>query len=72
MLTLEEGRSLLVTPWFATKKRVSSFSSLEFLGCLGFFFVLTIEDKIVYQAVVNVIAERLYPRVKNRYYKEVF
>jgi hypothetical protein len=34
--------------------------------------LLTVEDQIVYQAMVNVIAERLIPRVKNRYLREVF
>lgn len=34
--------------------------------------LLTVEDQIVYQAAVNLIAERLFPRVNHRYYKQVF
>jgi hypothetical protein len=34
--------------------------------------LLTIEDQIVYQALVNVIADRLFPKVKARYNKENF
>ncbi|NOT58814.1 MAG: RNA-directed DNA polymerase [Acidobacteria bacterium] len=36
------------------------------------FTLLCVEDQIVYQAMVNVIADRLLPRVKGRYNKEVF
>lgn len=34
--------------------------------------LLAIEDQIVYQALVNVVAERLYPRVKKRYEFVIF
>ena len=34
--------------------------------------LLTVEDQIVYQALANVVAERLLPKVGKRYYKEVF
>jgi hypothetical protein len=34
--------------------------------------LLTVEDQIVYQALVNIVADRLHPRVKHRYGKEVF
>lgn len=34
--------------------------------------LLTIEDQIAYQSAVNVVAERLFPRVRARYLKEVF
>ena len=32
----------------------------------------TVEDQIVYQATANVVAERLLPKVRRRYNKEVF
>jgi len=41
-------------------------------GILRPYTLLTIEDQIVYQAIVNIIAERLLPRVKRRYYKTIF
>ncbi len=41
-------------------------------GILRPYTLLTVEDQIVYQAGVNVIAERLFPRVRQRYNKEVF
>jgi hypothetical protein len=41
-------------------------------GILRPYTLLTIEDQIVYQASVNIIAERLFPRVRPRYNKEVF
>jgi len=34
--------------------------------------LLTVEDQIVYQALVNIVADRLLPKVRHRYYKEVF
>jgi len=34
--------------------------------------LLSVEDQIVYQALVNIIAERMAPIVKRRYYKRVF
>jgi hypothetical protein len=34
--------------------------------------LLTVEDQIAYQAMINVVAERLHPKVKHRYSKEVF
>jgi len=34
--------------------------------------LLTVEDQIVYQAFVNMIAERLYARVRGRYHKTIF
>ena len=34
--------------------------------------ILSVEDQIAYQAAVNVIADRLYRRVRKRYYHEVF
>lgn len=34
--------------------------------------LLTVEDQIVYQAMTNVIAERLLPTIRKRYDKEVF
>jgi len=34
--------------------------------------LLNIEDQIVYQAITNVIAERLLPKMQHQYYKEVF
>lgn len=41
-------------------------------GILRPYTLLTLEDQIVYQASVNVIAERLFPKVRNRYNKEIF
>ena len=41
-------------------------------GVLRSYSLLTVEDQIVYQAVANLIAERLLPRVSHRYYKQVF
>lgn len=41
-------------------------------GILRPYSLLTVEDQIVYQAAVNVIAERLFPRVNHRYFKQVF
>src|SRR5947209_3716930 len=41
-------------------------------GLLRPMTLLTVEDQVVYQALVNVVAERLFPRVKGRYGKEVF
>jgi hypothetical protein len=41
-------------------------------GILRPYTLLTIEDQIAYQAMTNVVAERLYPRVRRGYYKEVF
>lgn len=34
--------------------------------------LLSVSDQIVYQAAVNVIAEKLAPKVRSRYYKRVF
>ena len=41
-------------------------------GVLRPFSLLTVEDQIAYQALVNVVAERLHPKVKHRYRREVF
>jgi hypothetical protein len=41
-------------------------------GILRPYSLLSVEDQVVYQAAVNVIAERLLPRVKHRYMSEVF
>jgi len=41
-------------------------------GVLRPFSLLTVEDQVVYQALVNVVAERLHPRVRHRYRNEVF
>ncbi len=41
-------------------------------GILRPYTLLTVEDQIVYQSLVNVIAERLFPRVKARYLTETF
>lgn len=41
-------------------------------GGLRPYSLLIIKDQIVYQALVNIIAEQLYPKIKNRYYKKVF
>lgn len=41
-------------------------------GLLRPLTLLTVEDQVVYQAMINVVADRLHPRVKHRYNKEVF
>ena len=41
-------------------------------GILRPYTLLTVEDQIVYQALVNVVAERLFPHVKSRYLTEAF
>jgi hypothetical protein len=41
-------------------------------GVLRPYSLLTVEDQVVYQALVNVVADRLYPRVRRRYRHEVF
>jgi len=41
-------------------------------GILRPISLLSVEDQIVYQAAVNLIAEKLYPRVVRRYAEQVF
>lgn len=41
-------------------------------GILRPYTLLGIEDQIVYQSMANVVAERLYPRVKSKYNRQVF
>ncbi len=41
-------------------------------GILRPYTLLGIEDQIVYQAMANVVAERLYPRVRSKYNRQVF
>ena len=41
-------------------------------GILRPYTLLSIEDQIVYQAMANVVAERLHPRVRNKYDNKVF
>jgi Reverse transcriptase (RNA-dependent DNA polymerase) len=41
-------------------------------GILRPYTLLGIEDQIVYQAMANVVAERLYPRVQSKYNRQVF
>lgn len=41
-------------------------------GVLRPYSLLSVEDQIVYQAAVNLIAERLFPKVRQRYLKSVF
>lgn len=41
-------------------------------GILRPYTLLSVNDQIVYQACVNVIAEKLKPKVKGRYFKTVF
>jgi hypothetical protein len=41
-------------------------------GILRPYTLLAIEDQIVYQAMANVIAEKLFPHVRARYEKQVF
>lgn len=41
-------------------------------GILRPYTLLGIEDQIVYQAMANVVAERLYPHVRSKYNRQVF
>jgi Reverse transcriptase (RNA-dependent DNA polymerase) len=41
-------------------------------GILRSYSLLTVEDQIVYQAFVNVVAEQLFLKVQNRYLTEIF
>lgn len=41
-------------------------------GVLRPYTLLTVEDQIVYQAAINIIAERFIKRVRGNYYKEIF
>jgi hypothetical protein len=41
-------------------------------GILRPYSLLTVEDQIVYQAAVNLIAEKLFPKVRHRYNNHVF
>ncbi len=41
-------------------------------GLLRTYTLLNIEDQLSYQAMVNIVAERLFPHVRHRYGKEVF
>jgi len=41
-------------------------------GVLRPYTLLTVEDQIVYQAAINVVAERFINRVRGNYYKETF
>lgn len=41
-------------------------------GILRPFTLLSIEDQIVYQALMNVVADKLFPKVRKRYLKETF
>jgi hypothetical protein len=41
-------------------------------GILRPYSLLSVEDQVVYQAALNLIAEKLYPRVVHRYNKTVF
>ncbi len=41
-------------------------------GILRPYTILTVEDQIVYQALVNVIAERLAPKMRNSYLTQTF
>jgi hypothetical protein len=41
-------------------------------GILRPYTILTVEDQIVYQALVNVVAERLGPRIRNQYLRQTF
>ncbi len=41
-------------------------------GILRPYTLLTVEDQIVYQALVNIVAEKLFPYVRARYLREAF
>ncbi len=54
-------------PEYATKLYMPKAS-----GILRIYSLLSLEDQIVYQALVNVVAQKLYPKVRKNYYKTVF
>lgn len=62
-----EGLNHRYNPTHAAKVMVPKPS-----GTLRPLTLLTVEDQVVYQAIVNVIAEALQPRTKARYRKRVF
>jgi hypothetical protein len=41
-------------------------------GILRPYSLLTVEDQIVYQAAINLIAEKIFPKVKHHYNIQVF
>lgn len=41
-------------------------------GLQRVYTLLSVEDQIIYQALVNIVAERLAPKMRPRYFKEVF
>ena len=41
-------------------------------GILRPYTILTVEDQIVYQGLVNIIAERLAPKIRNRFFTQTF
>lgn len=41
-------------------------------GGLRPYTLLTVQDQVVYQAIINIVAEQLLPNVKNRYYDKTF
>jgi hypothetical protein len=41
-------------------------------GILRPYTILTVEDQIVYQGLINVVAERLATRIRSRYFSQVF
>lgn len=41
-------------------------------GILRPYTLLTVEDQIVYQATINIVAEKLFPHVRNKYNIETF
>jgi hypothetical protein len=41
-------------------------------GLLRTYTLLSVEDQIVYQACVNIVAEKLVPKVRGRYHKTIF
>jgi len=68
---LEDLRKRLVKQTFQPTHAVKLFFPKR-SGILRPYSLLAIEDQIVYQALVNVIAERLFPRVRKNYYRSVF
>lgn len=41
-------------------------------GGLRPYTLLTVKDQVIYQALVNIVAEQLFFKIKNRYYDKVF
>jgi len=68
---LENLRRRLVKETFLPTHAVKLYFPKQ-SGILRPYTLLSIEDQIVYQALVNVIAENLFPKMRKNYYRSVF